>query len=241
MARDVDAALRRFDEVLDRLPGGPGARAVRSRRISRVVTSAGRRARRALIAVGVFLAALLAYALFIGPVGVVGFALAALLVPIIAIVAASFPTSVAVVPAALKTAPPALLPSKADAWLDAQRSSLPRLAAPTIDRISEKLNAIGPQLANVAPLDPLAQDVSRLLNTHLPELVERYAKVPPELRRAPDPDGGPSIEARLVDGLKTVDSELARVSTALAAGDRDAFLIQGKFLENKYAPGGVVE
>ena len=90
-------------------------------------------------------------------------------------------------------------------------------------------------------MDPLAQDVSRLLNTHLPELVERYAKVPPSLRAAPDPDGGPSIEARLVEGLKTVDTELARVSDALAAGDRDAFLIQGKFLENRYKDGGVGE
>ena len=54
------------------------------------------------------------------------------------------------------------------------------------------------------------------------------------MRRLPGDDGGPSIEARLVEGLKTVDDELARVSDNLAAGDRDAFLIQGKFLENRY-------
>lgn len=241
MARDVDRAIARFDEVLDRLPGGIN-RTAQTRRIRRTVTNAGRRFRRGVIAVAIELLALLAYSLFIGPIGVVGFALAVLLIPLLFIIAASLPLGdTDVAPAELKKTPPAQLPRRTEIFLEARRRDLPRLAAPTLDRIAQQLNTLGPQLAAVPEMSATAQDVSRLLNTHLPELVERYAKVPPPLRGQPDADGGPSIEARLVEGLKTVDAELARASEALAAEHRDAFLIQGKFLENRYKPEGVVE
>ena len=241
MSREVDRAIARFDEVLDRMPGGI-TRTAQTRRIQRTVTNAGRRIRRGIVAVAVELLALLAYSLFIGPIGVVGFALAVLLIPLLFMVAASLPLGgTDVAPAELRKTPPAQLPKRAGIFLDARRRDLPRLAAPTLDRISAQLNTLGPQLAAVPELDPVAQDVGRLLNTHLPELVERYTKVPPGMRSAPDADGGPSIEKRLVEGLKTVDAELARASESLAAGDRDAFLVQGKFLENRYKPEGVVE
>lgn len=234
MSRDVDRAIARFDEVLDRLPGGFN-RTAQTRRISRTVSNAGKRLRRGLYAVAALLAVLLGYTLFVGAIGIGGFLLAALLLPLAFILGMILPLGDAAVETpALKKLPPAELPARTDVWLDARRRDLPRLAAPTLDSISAKLNAIGPQLAAVPAMDARAQDVGRLLNSHLPELVERYRKVPPELRRTPADDGGPSIEARLVEGLKTVDTELARVSENLASDDRDAFLIQGKFLENRY-------
>ena len=235
---EIDRRIARFDEVLDRLPGGIG-RGVNTRRIQRTLSNGARRARRAVIAAAMLLAGLLVYSLFVGGIGIAGFLLAALLVPLCMIIAASAPLGGGVAPAELRKAAPAVLPARASVWLDQHRPDLPRLAAPTLDSISAKLNAIGPQLATIPAMDPMAQDIGRLLNTHLPELVERYTKVPEALRRAPGDDGGPSIEARLVEGLKTVDAELGRVSGSLAAGDRDAFLIQGKFLENKYKDGGV--
>ena len=102
MSREVDARIRRFDEVLDRLPGGIG-RGVTTRRIQRTVTNAGRRFRRGVIAVAVELLALLAYSLFIGPIGVVGFLLAMLLIPLLFVIAASLPLrNTDVVPEILK-------------------------------------------------------------------------------------------------------------------------------------------
>lgn len=241
MSREIDRRIQRFDEVLDRLPGGFN-RTAQTRRIQRTVTNAGRRMRRAMIAGAMLIAGLLAYSLFIGGIGIVGFLLAAVLVPMCMIIAASAPLGDSdVAPAELKKTPVAQLPKRAEIFLDARRRDLPRLAAPTLDRISQQLNTLGPQLAAVPEMSATAQDVGRLLNTHLPELVERYAKVPPGLRSKPDEDGGPSIEARLVEGLKTVDAELARASEALAAEHRDAFLVQGKFLENRYKPESAVE
>ncbi|MGL4543613.1 MAG: hypothetical protein ACRCUI_14000, partial [Polymorphobacter sp.] len=90
-----------------------------------------------------------------------------------------------------------------------------------------------PQLAELPANDPVAADLNRLLGQHLPELVERYTKVPVAQRQAPGVDGA-NIEKRLIDGLSVVDSELARVSEQLAEGDRNAFLIQGRFLESRY-------
>jgi hypothetical protein len=235
MAREVDRAIARFDEVMNRLPGADRhAISARSRRISRSVSNAGRRLRRGLYAVAVILVASIVAGLVLGGLGAV-YLLVALLLPVAFVLAMALPLGGADIETpALRKLPPAELPARTDVWLDARRRDLPRLAAPTLDRISAKLNSIGPQLAAVPAMDPLAQDIGRLLNTHLPELVERYQKVPPEMRRAPGEDGGPSIEARLVAGLETVDTELARASENLAAGPRDAFLIQGKFLENKY-------
>ena len=240
MSREIDARIQRFTEVLDRLPGGE-ARAVHGRRIRRAVSNAGRRARRAMIAVAVLLAALLVYSLFIGPIGIVGVGLAFLLLPLIAILAASLPLGGEIAPEMLKKATPAVLPAQADRWLDSRRAELPRLAAPTLDRISAQLNVIGPQLAAVPEMNPLAQDVSRLLNKHLPELVERYTKVPAGMRTQPDSDGGPSIEKRLVEGLKTVEGELARVSESLSRDDKDAFLVKNQFLEDRYKADGEVK
>jgi hypothetical protein len=41
----------------------------------------------------------------------------------------------------------------------------------------------------------------------------------------------------VVDGLKTVEAELARASATLAEGDRDGLRVQGKFLEARYNEG----
>jgi hypothetical protein len=137
-------------------------------------------------------------------------------------------------PRALADAPPAALPAVTDAWLDRQRDALPRLAAPQVDAISAMLGTLETQLAQVPPADPVAQDLSRLLGKHLPELVERYTRVPADQRaRTIDPEGR-TLETTLIDGLKVVEAELSRASDALAAADRDALMVQGKFLESRY-------
>ncbi len=50
--------------------------------------------------------------------------------------------------------------------------------------------------------------------------------------------GGPTIERQLVDGLGLIEAELARVNDDLGRQDRDAFAIQGKFLETRYGKDG---
>jgi hypothetical protein len=143
-------------------------------------------------------------------------------------------------PADLAEANPNAMPAATEAWLYRQR--LPAAAQPHVDTIGVMLGTLEVQLADVPPTNPVAQDLSRLLGKHLPELVESYTRVPADQRgRTVDSDGR-TIESTLVEGLKVVAAELARASDALAAADREAVVVQGKFLEKRYStdsmPGG---
>jgi hypothetical protein len=134
--------------------------------------------------------------------------------------------------------PPAELPARTDAWLDRQRRQLPRTAGPALDAISARLTSLERQLAQVPENHVVAQDVARLLSRHLPELVERYLRVPPEQRAAVVESDGRSLDASLIDGLNAVEKELARASASLAEADRAAVRVQGKFLEAKAQDAG---
>lgn len=188
-------------------------------------------------AVALIALALIAYGLLIGPIGTDGLMLAVIAAAVAAILLAIFPRADAPAPADIATASPAELPAKVDNWLDRQRRALPIAAGPMVDAISTRLAALAPQLALIDARDPVAHDLNRLLGRHLPELVERYRSVPETHRSRPLEADGPSIERKLIDGLGVIDAELARVSDQLAAGHRDAFLTQGRFLETRYGNG----
>ena len=230
---DPGTIIDRNDERLARLARGEAMQRARSRRLQREARRAGGRVVRAASVVGAIALGLLLWGLIIGPVGTTVLVLAVLLGVFAAIGAAVWdgtdPT-----PDLSVDAPPAVLPAATEVWLDRQRRNLPALAAPQVDAISARLATLETQLAQVPAGDPVAQDLSRLLGKHLPELVERYTRIPSEQRARTIEADGRSLDATLVEGLKAVETELARASDALAASDRDAVRIQGKFLEARY-------
>ncbi|MGI4881008.1 MAG: hypothetical protein ACRYG4_26405 [Janthinobacterium lividum] len=248
--RDVEEMIERASGYLDNfalteplargLREGKAGRDARRRRARRKAQRAIRQVQRmAIFIVGVVLLTLF-YGIGIGPIGV-GALMAIVLATILGVIALGiFPRDDVVEPVKLATAKPAVLPSQVDAWLDAKRRSLPALAAPKVDAISAQLAALGPQLASVPAGDPTALELNRLLGKHLPELVDRYEKVAPAQRKVATIPGGPTIERQLVDGLGLIEAELGRVNDKLGAEDRDAFLVQGKFLENRYGKDGTL-
>nr|WP_295661354.1 hypothetical protein [Polymorphobacter sp.] len=248
--RDVEEMIERASGYLDNfalteplargLREGKAGRDARRRRAARKAQRVAQKAvRMALTVIGVIVATVV-WGLFVGPIGAGGL-MAIVLATICMIIAlASFPRDSAPEPVKLATAKPAVLPSQVDAWLDAKRRSLPALAAPKVDAISAQLAALGPQLASVPAGDPTALELNRLLGKHLPELVDRYEKVAPAQRKSSSIPGGPTIERQLVDGLGLIEAELGRVNDKLGAEDRDAFLVQGKFLENRYGKDGTL-
>jgi hypothetical protein len=125
------------------------------------------------------------------------------------------------------------LPANTEEWLEQQRASLPRDAQGTLDAITERLSGMRPQVARVAPQHPGAGELRRLLAEELPELVRGYQKVPRELRQKPL-HGGPSPDQRLVEGLTTIDAQLARLHEKLAADDLYGLATQQRYLELKY-------
>ncbi len=230
---DPDQIVQRNDARLRRLEVGEAAQRARVRRRQRTTARAGKRLARVFAVGGAIVVGLILWGLIIGPIGTTGLALAVMF-GIAVMVMAGVWSGREPEPGALAAAKPAALPAATQDWLDRQRTVLPRLAAPQVDAIAAMLGTLETQLAQVPPADPVAQDLSRLLGRHLPELVARYTRVPAEQRaRAIDADGR-SLESTLIDGLKVVEAELARASDELAAADRDALLVQGKFLENRY-------
>ncbi len=236
--------MRRFDDVMARHPlTAPltrGSIESRMRRAKRRAERAGEKAMRMALTVIAVIVATVVFGLAVAPIGI-GALLTIMLLTILAcILLGIFPRDTAPEPVKLATAKPAVLPAQVDAWLDAKRRSLPLLAAPKVDAISAQLAALAPQLAGVAPGDPTALELNRLLGKHLPELVDRYEKVAPAQRKAATVNGGPTIERQLVDGLGLIEAELVRVNDRLGQDDRDAFAIQGKFLENRYGKDGTL-
>lgn len=248
--RDTEEMLDRASAVLDRMPllaplaqgirdGRSGRDAARRRRERRAKRIGRKAVRMALTIISVILGTII-WGLFVGPIGAGGLMLL-ILATICALIALGiFPGEEVIAPVKLATARPAVLPSQVDAWLDAKRRALPALAAPKVDAISAQLAALGPQLAAVPAGDPTALELNRLLGKHLPELVDRYEKVAPAQRKSATVDGGPTIERQLVDGLGLIEAELARVNDQLGKDDRDAFAVQGKFLENRYGKDGTL-
>ncbi len=230
---DPDEIVARNDERLRRLAVGEAAQRARARRRQRAASAAGKRAARATTVAATIVVALVLWGLIVGPIGTTVLVLAVLF-GFAAVLAAAVWSPAAPEPATLAEAPAATLPAVTEAWLDRRRADLPRLAAPQVDAIAAKLATLESQLAAVPAADPVAQDLQRLLGKHLPELVERYTRVPQEQRARTIEGDGRSIETALIDGLKVVDAELARASDELAAADRDAVIVQGKFLESRY-------
>ena len=212
------------------------ARRGRARRRQMAAENAGKRLKRAGFVGGGVVAVLLLYGLVIGPIGTTGLILAVLLGLAGMVMAGVWNQNVAQ-PQDLAEASPNAMPAATEAWLYRQR--LPAKASPQIDAIGALLATLETQLSRVAATDPVAQDLARLLGKHLPDLVERYTRVPLDQRSRTIDSNGRTIETTLIDGLKIVETELARASESLSAADRDAVLVQGKFLEKRYRDGGI--
>ena len=89
------------------------------------------------------------------------------------------------------------------------------------------------QLAELNPLDPLAQDARRLVGQHLPDLITRYERVPQQYRRERDGDGM-SVDERLVSGLDAARNAIDDLGRQLSRQEVNEFETQGRFIESRY-------
>ncbi len=247
---DVEDTLEWASGHLDRMPllaplaqgirDGRAGRDAQRRRRERRTKRIARKARRIALTIVAAIVGTIVWGLAIGPIGVGTLLLLILATVAVCVALGIFPGEETIAPVKLATARPAVLPAQVDAWLDAKRRALPALAAPKVDAISAQLAALAPQLAKVPAGDPEALELNRLLGKHLPDLVDRFEQVPPAQRKQPLAPGGPTVERQLVDGLGLIEAELARVNERMAASDRDAFAVQGKFLESRYGKDGTI-
>jgi hypothetical protein len=227
---EIEPLIERVDTLLSRFSpeGRRQARRARARRRKRAWLIM----RRTLLAVVAILVAAAAWGLLVSPLGLEGVMLVVAALIAAPMVIAWLSREPPFTPDTLVKADLARLPGQTEAWLVGQRLALPRPARQIADGIGDRLAALTPQLATLDPRTPAASAIRKLIGEELPELVNGYGRVPEPLRAVPR--NGTSPDAQLVDGLRTVESELDRMSGLLASGDLDALATQRRYLEIKY-------
>jgi hypothetical protein len=227
---DSRATMDRAEEVLERIRSKTSPRAIKQHR--RRVVGFFRRLKYAFFAV---LAVALAGGLigsFVTPLGIWGFFLMLVAMAIVFFGILGWPQAPEPTPQQMAKSDLPLLPLQTERYLEAQRPALPAPAQRLADEIGIKLEAIGPQLAQLDPREPAAFEFRKLMAEELPELVEGYKRVPEGMRRSER--NGSSPDNQLVEGLRVVDEQLARMSEQLISGDLNKLATQGRYLELKY-------
>ena len=237
MAKSVDEAIARFEDYKARLDGyGPAASNVRRRYYGRAAGTLARRLATMGVAIAALIVATIGFGLIVGPIGITGLFLVALATLAILLGFTFWPTEPKRV-AYSEQVPTGTVVRQLESILVRRRSALPAPAAQRADAIGAQLPLLESRLSQVDPLDPLAQDARRLMGKHLPELIERYERIPDAYRHQPDGEGL-TADQRLTQSLDAARQALGDIGDRLVQGDRQAFETQGRFIESRYREGG---
>lgn len=234
--RSVDEAIARFDEVVARYDGR-SAEAVGARRryYGRAARSVAKRLGLMGISILALIVATIGFGLAVGPIGWTGLFVVALAVLGILVLFSVWPAE----PERKNYSeqlPTRTLIQQLDNLLVRQRAALPSPATRRVDAISAQLPLLESRLAELDVLDPLAQDARRLMGKHLPDLIDRYERVPAAYRNERDGEGL-TVDERLVASLDTAREALDDIGARLAKDDIDAFDTHGRFIEDRYKDG----
>jgi hypothetical protein len=230
----LNQKIAHFDSELDRLTRLAATRSsgVTVSHPGRKGTAWARKIATAGIAVGLIMIATIVWGVIVNGIGLGGLGIA-LLAMAAAAVFFLMPRREKPIVDYKEDMPNKAVVQRLETLLDRKRATLPAPATRQIDAISQQLPLLESRLSETQTLDPLAQDARRLMGKHLPELIERYERVPPAYRRERDAEGL-SVDERLVQGLDAARTALDDLGRKLAREDVDAFQTQGRFIENRY-------
>jgi hypothetical protein len=235
--RSVDEAIARFDEVVARYDGRtPEAIGARRRYYGRTAASVGRRLANMGMAIGALIVATIGFGIIVGPIGLDGLFFVSLAILAILILFSVWPGEPKRVEYS-EQLPTKTVINQLESLLVRERPGLPAPAARRADAIGAQLPLLESRLAEVDPLDPIAQDARRLMGKHLPELIDRYERVPAAYRHERDGEGL-TVDERLSASLDAAHAALGEIGSRLARSDREAFETQGRFIESRYKDGG---
>lgn len=230
--RSVEEAIARFDEYSARLDGHvPAPASLKRRYYGRAAGAVARRMATMGMAIGALIVATIAFGLF-QPIGITGLFFVALAVLAILLLGSFWPTEPKPV-AYSEQLPTGTVVRQLETMLVRRRAALPAPAAQRADAIGAQLPMLESRLSEVDPLDPLAQDARRLMGKHLPELIDRYERIPAGFRQQTDGEGM-TADQRLVASLDAARQALGEIGDKLVQGDRQAFETQGRFIESRY-------
>jgi hypothetical protein len=234
----IDQKIARFDSELDRIGRLAATRAAGDAPYAapRRGTGWAKRVAFAIIAIGVIMVATTVIGVIVDGIGLGGFVLS-----LAAMAAAAlfmlWPRSEKPIVDYKEDMPNQAVVQRLETLLSRKRATLPAAAARRIDAIGAQLPLLESRLGETQLLDPLAQDARRLMGKHLPELIERYERVPPAYRGERDGEGM-TVDERLVAGLDAAGVALDDLGRKLAHEDMQAFETQGRFIESRYREDG---
>jgi hypothetical protein len=239
--RSVEEAIARFDEYSARLDGHiPAPSSARRRYYGRAAGTVARRMATIGVAIGALIVATIGFGLIVGPIGITGLFFVALATLAILLLFSFWPAEPKRV-AYNEQLPTGTVVRQLENMLVRRRAALPAPAVQRADAIGAQLPLLESRLAEVDPLDPLAQDARRLMGKHLPELIERYERIPAAYRHQQDGEGL-TADQRLVASLDAAREALGEIGEKLVRSDREALETQGRFIESRYkdegGPGG---
>jgi hypothetical protein len=238
--RSVDEAIARFDEYSSRLDGhAPAISSARRRHLGRSAAAVGKRLANMGMAIALLIVATIGFGLFVGPIGWTGLFVVAMAILAVLILFSVWPGETAEKKYD-EQMPNRQVVQTLDSFLHRRRTALPAPAARRVDAISQQLPLLESRLGEVDALDPLAQDARRLMGKHLPELIERYERVPAAYRQQRDGEGL-TVDERLAASLDAARQALDEIGVKLAREDLNAFETQGRFIESRYKDGKSIE
>lgn len=228
--RSVDQAIARFDAMAARLDGHVPS--VRARHYARSARSVGKRLANIGMAIAALIVATIAFGLFVTPIGWTGLFVLILAILCVLVFFSAQPIEKPLKPYSDTTPSPEVVKTL-ESFLHRRRQALPAPAGSRVDAISRQLPLLESRLGEVDALDPLAQDARRLMGKHLPELIERYERVPVAYRQERDGEGM-TVNERLVVSLDAAIEALDDIGRKLTREDLNAFETQGRFIESRY-------
>lgn len=197
----------------------------------RVRNAVRRLVRASIVAFAIPLVALVA-SLFMGGLDERWLVITFLLMVISFCTLAIFPRTVIPDVVDLRKTPLPQLADKGGLWLEANRPLLPPRSRAIADRLTAGLDQLSPQLTRLDARHPAAHEVRKLIDEHLPALVESYVRIPAPLRDRPH--AGSTPEAQLNEGLTVLAREIETMSGEIARGELDALATRGRYLETRY-------
>ena len=201
------------------------------RRSERKMREAGRRFTRAVAVSGASGAGVVGYGVAVAPLGTPGLLAVGAATVIAAGTALLWPTRAAS-RGTISREELTDLVADAEEWLLDQRLKLPARALPALDALFFRLHDLHPRVQALDPNATVAWDLRRLLGQHLPRLVHSFVELPATVR-----DADPELLTSLVEGLGTLDEELARICKEAARDHLTTFKAQERFLESRYRDG----
>ena len=127
------------------------------------------------------------------------------------------------------------LVGRTELWLEAQRPALPPPAVTLVDQLGVQLDGLGRQLEGVDQNHPKAREVRSLIGEQLPEMIDSYRRIPPQMRK--EQRAGSTPDEQLTQSLKTISGEIDSITRQLAEGSLDDLAIKHRYLDYKFGSG----